>query len=285
MDLKIKEDVIGMNDFQCADFSVLISIYKDDNPRYFREALESIYDSQLLKPDEIVLVADGMINDEHLTIIDSFINKYPDILQFYPLEKNQGLASALNFGLRKCKHDLIVRMDSDDISLPDRFSTQYKFMMENMSISVCGSYIEEVDPDTLNFICIRKVPIVTNEISKFAKRRSPVSHPSVIFRKSVVLQYGGYPPFRKSQDYALWSNLLKEGIMFANLPEVLLKMRTGQELQNRRGFSHFKYEFAVLKYQYKIGFISIFDFALNFGIRFFLRATPVWVRKFLYSMR
>lgn len=285
MGLKIRKDVIEMNELISADFSVLISIYKDDNPDYFKVALESVYNCQLLKPDEIVLVADGMISDAHLLIIDSFVKINPGILRFFPLEKNLGLANALNFGLKKCKHDLIARMDSDDISLPNRFLTQYNFMIENPKISVCGAYIEEVEPDTLDLICVRKVPITNNEILTFAKRRSPVSHPSVIFRKNVILRCDGYPPFRKSQDYALWSTLLQNGINFANIPEVLLKMRTGRELQNRRGFSHFKYEYAVLKYQYQIGFVSKFDFMINFAIRLFLRATPVFVRKFLYSMR
>lgn len=274
-----------MNEVNSANFSVLMSVYKNDNHKYFKEALDSIYSEQTLKPSEIILVADGKISFELISVIDDFKTKYPDILNFIQINDNVGLASALNYGLEKCNNDLIARMDSDDISLATRFEIQYHFMEKNYDVSVSGTFIEEIEPDSRKTIKIRKVPLEHTNIVKFAKRRSPVSHPSVMFRKSVVIKNQGYPNFRKSQDYALWSKLLVNGEIFANIPQILLKMRTGNELQSRRGFSHFKYEFAVLKFQYTIGFVSKYDFLVNFLIRFILRMTPLKLRVFFYSLR
>ena len=269
----------------CDDISVLISIYKDDDPCFFAEALSSIYSEQIKKPAEIILVADGEITAAHKKVIDEFNLTYPGVMTFLPLEKNVGLAAALNYGLAHCRHNLVARMDADDISVSERFALQHDYMSRNRDIGVCGGFVEEVEPDDLMILGIRKVPVTHQEILSFAKRRSPVSHPSVMFKKNLILSHGGYPDFRKCQDYALWSCLLTRGVKFANIPQVLLKMRAGNSLHVRRGFAHFKYELVVMKYQYQIGFISLVDFFINLSIRFTLRATPIFLRKFFYNLR
>lgn len=109
-------------------FSVLISVYKSDNPEHLETALKSIWDNQILKPDQIVLVQDGPVGDEIVNIINNFKAILDDKLSFLELSVNLGLARALNEGLRLCKYDLIARMDSDDICFPNRFEKQIAFL-------------------------------------------------------------------------------------------------------------------------------------------------------------
>jgi hypothetical protein len=174
-------------------------------------------------------------------------------------------------------------MDTDDISLPQRFEKQVAFMKANPDISVSSGTLEEWDENFLNFLNYRFLPQNNAEILKFAKKRNPLSHPVVIYRKSAVLSVGGYPPFRKSQDYALWSLMLKNNYKFANINETLLKMRCGERFFDRRGLGYFKKECDVFKYQHTIQFINTYEFVRNISIRFLTRLLPKFIKKVLYK--
>ncbi|PKH20176.1 acetylgalactosaminyl-diphospho-UDP glucuronosyltransferase [Enterobacterales bacterium CwR94] len=266
-------------------FSVLMSVYHSDNPHYLDVALHSIYDDQLVKPDQIIIVADGELLQTQNDIIGKFISHCPNgIAELLQLPYNVGLAAALNTGLEHCRNNLVARMDSDDISSPDRFQKQITFMSTHTEIDVCGSYIDEIDPVTETFISTRKVPLTHNEIIVFARKRSPFSHPSVVFRKNKVISVGGYPPFRKSQDFALWSKMIVNDAKFANISDVLLRMRTGNDMMARRGISHLKYEIKVLGYQRKIGFITTGQFIHVLAIRTFFRILPGNFKKVVYKI-
>ena len=186
------------------NFNVLISVYFKEKPKYLEICLQSIM-VQTLKPDEVVLVEDGPISAELKAVVEQF----RDALNIVsvPLAENVGLACALNEGLKHCKHELVARMDSDDIALPARFEKQVVFMQSNPDIAASSGVIEEFDEAGL-VTTKRVLPLVHSEIVAFAKKRSPLSHPAVIFRKSAVLDVGGYPLFRNAQDYALWSLLI-----------------------------------------------------------------------------
>jgi hypothetical protein len=123
-----------------------------------------------------------------------------------------------------------------------------------------------------------------NEIVQFAKYRCPINHPVAIFRKEAVLAVGGYPPLRRSQDYALWMLMLKHGYKFANISEVLFKMRCGKDFLKKRDIEHFKGEFELLKYQKSIKFINTFEYFRNMILRFIVRASPKFVKKIFYTL-
>jgi len=265
-------------------FSVLISVYKSEVYSNFNESLLSIYDNQILKPTEIILVKDGPLNSDLDFAIKLWQEKLPEILKVYELEVNSGLATALNFGLIRCTHDIVARMDSDDISLPNRFNEQIEFMYSNPSISVLSSCIEEFDTEMINSIGYRKLPLTHNDIYKFAKRRNPISHPVSVFKKVDVLNVGGYPIFDKAQDYALWSLMLMKGYRFSNLKQVHLKMRTGNALMNRRGLRYLKNEYKILKYQKSIGFLNTYEYLFNLFTRTFFRIQPNFIKLFLYKI-
>jgi glycosyltransferase involved in cell wall biosynthesis len=263
-------------------FSVLISLYKDEKPEHVKKAFTSIWDNQTLKPNEIILVKDGPLGDALEAVIENFQRKLGGVLNVISLSQNLGLGAALNEGLKHCNYELIARMDADDISLPQRFEKQVSFMEKNPEIAVSSAWIKEFN-DSDQTVSFRKLPSNHKAIKKFAKSRNPVSHPVAMFRKHAVLSVGGYPDFRKSQDYALWSLLLKEGYKFANLTTILLEMRAGSGLMNRRGLKYFVHEAKILKFQRDIGFTSFFEYSSNYVGRAFLRIAPNFFKKRIYS--
>ena len=165
-------------------FSVLMSIYAGNNSSDLNEALLSI-SQQTLSPSEVVLVEDGFISAS----LSSIVQKYRLALNIVSvkLEKNMGHGYALNFGLKKCSNDIVARMDGDDICLPRRFQLQVEHLMSHPNVSVSSGRIDEFVNTTNNIVGSRSLPCGHKEIVRFAKYRSPVSHPAVIFRKACLL--------------------------------------------------------------------------------------------------
>src|SRR5690606_14773674 len=262
--------------------SVLLSVYKNERPEFLDHALASIYDDQQLKPDQIVLVKDGVLTPELEAVLTAWQEKLGDVLTVVALLQNVGLGAALNEGLKHCKHELVARMDTDDVALPDRFAKQVEFMQANPDIVASSAILEEWDLGLQKKQGTRNLPLEPDAVLKFAKRRSPLSHPVAIYRKKIVLEHGGYPLLRKAQDYGLWSLLLSKGYKLANLPDVLLKMRTGNEMLGRRGWEYFKHEYRLLKYQREIGFLSYSGFIVNVLLKGGLRVAPDFVKRWAY---
>ncbi|NOH89040.1 glycosyltransferase [Vibrio alginolyticus] len=263
-------------------FSVLLSVYTQESPSYLKEAMESIWERQTLKPDQIVLVKDGPLCSELEDEIVSWKVKLGDALTLVELPQNIGLGGALNAGLKACRNELVARMDTDDIALPQRFEKQVEFMLRNPSIAASSATLEEWDESFSFRISERKLPVSSAELRKFAIRRSPLSHPVSIFRKSIIESVGGYPDLRKAQDYALWSLLLSKGYQLTNLPDTLLKMRSGKEMLTRRGYFYFKQECRLMRYQKRIGFLSTKNLIVNTSLKAVLRLSPRFTKKIIY---
>lgn len=261
-------------------FSVLMSIYSKENPNYFRDSLDSIV-QQTIKPSEIILVEDGEIP----TYLLEIINEYKENLKIktIKLKSNMGLAFALNKGLTECSHEIIIRMDTDDISLPNRFIKQITFMEKNHDISVCSSWIEEMDSTMSKKLSTRVLPTKHEELRRFAKRRNPISHPACIFRKKDVLDAGGYPNIYP-EDYPLWSIMIAKGYKLGNIPEVLVQMRTGSDFLKRRGFKFLKGQIQILNLQLKIKTITPVDYAINLCYLTILRLSPLFFKNILYKI-
>ncbi len=264
-------------------FSVLMSVYIDEKPEYLDQALQSIWDNQSLRPDEIVLVKDGILTKALELTINVWLEKIGSALKIIPLKQNVGLGSALNIGINHCTHELVARMDTDDVASVKRFEFQIKYMVENKDIAASSGYIEEWDECIFNKLDLRTVPLEQDEILRFARRRSPLNHPATIFRKSVILESGGYPPLRKAQDYALWSKLLVEGYKLGNINSTLIYMRSGSDMVKRRGINQLKMEYQMLKYQKEIGFLNRWDFSCNLAARTVLRLVPVNLKTYIYK--
>lgn len=268
--------------FRGVGFSVLISVYVGDSSDYLRQALASVHQAAEGLIFQVVLVQDGPLTRDLIDVISDFRDLFGSALKVIPLSKNQGLAVALNIGLQACDHNIIARMDADDICVETRFVKQLEVMALEKHIDVLGAWVEEFDVSMSHSLGIRYTPTDSLTIRKFARRRSPISHPTVMFRKSSVQAVGGYPEFRKAQDYALWSLMLSKGYNLSNINQVLVKMRAGSGLMERRGYSYLKHELKILKFQKDIKFITFTEFVLYSTLRACLRLAPDFVKRIGY---
>src|SRR5690606_1668208 len=259
--------------------SVLMSVYRAERPEYLRTALESLV-NQTLPADEVVLVEDGPLPDALHEVIAEF--REPLHIKSVRLPENVGLARALNAGLAECSHELVARMDSDDISLPERFAKQVRFMEHHPDIAASSAALDEFDESGRVFSS-RVLPLLHDDLVHFARRRSPLSHAVAIFRKSAVLAVGGYPLFKRSQDVALWSLLIVKGYRLANLPDTLFMVRAGAAFMTRNGLRSLGQEFSVIRYQRRIGFLSRRDTLRNLCIRFIVAVVPPRLKQQLYA--
>ena len=215
------------------DYSVLMSVYKNDKAEYIKSAIESMI-NQTVMPKQYVVVVDGPVGMEIEKIITKYEQEYSDLFTIIRLKENSGLGNALNIGMKECRYELIARMDADDISLPQRCERQLEKFESNPQLSILGTQIKEFVGEPSNIVSQRKVPITFKEIQKFAKRRSPFNHPTVMYKKSVITRLGGYPSLCRKEDLALFVLAVSNGVYSENLNESLLLYRTSNGNQKRR---------------------------------------------------
>lgn len=269
------------------DFSVLMPVYGKDNVAFFKKALTSVTIEQTLKPSQVVIVQDGPVSSEVDDIISQFAKQIQNI-EFTVIknEENLGLAVALNSGLKACKYNWIARMDSDDISAPNRFELQFDYLYKNPDVDVLGGCIKEfvnVQDDTNSH---RLVPCNNKDIYRMAKVRNPINHPTVIYKKSDVLLVGGYSEnCGKIEDYKLWIDLMLHNKKFANLNDILLYFRIGNGFIERRSDKREIRHWDMLQeYLLKNNFIGKIQAIKNkFYIRIFIYM-PGWMKKLAYRI-
>ena len=121
-----------------------MSVYCRETARNLETAVKSMLE-QTVPPDELVLVCDGPLTDELNSVIDHISKDSPDTLKVVRLSENIGLGRALQTGLKHASNELIARMDSDDISCPDRCEKQLLFMKKHPGISILGGTIAEFE--------------------------------------------------------------------------------------------------------------------------------------------
>ena len=206
-------------------YSVLLSLYYKEKPEYLRNSLDSVF-NQTLVSDDVVLVEDGRLGDALESVVKEYEVRYPQ-LHVVRFEKNRGLGFALNDGLTYCKHELVARMDTDDIAKPHRMEKQFAFMQAHPEIGMVGSWTDEFITDIHQIESVRKVPEHPKEVMEYAKKRCPVNHPTVMYRKNAILSVGGYKPDAgpRQDDYDLWFRCAEKGLHFANISEPSLHYR------------------------------------------------------------
>jgi len=261
------------------NFSVLMSVYEKDNPLWLKEAIESVI-NQTIKPSQIVLVIDGHIDEELEDVISSFTDK----LDTFRLKKNSGLGIALKKGLEICKYQLVARMDSDDISLSNRFELQLDIFKQNPDLSIVGGYIQEIDCNTKKNIAIRKVPLNDTKIKQFAKIRSPFNHVTVMFKKDDILKTGNYQSFYCLEDYYLWIRMIANNFKMINIPQILVNVRIDKQMFTRRsGYKYFLNNKNLSKEMLKLKIINYPFYIFNIIIRFTTQVLmPNKLREFFY---
>jgi glycosyltransferase involved in cell wall biosynthesis len=201
--------------------TVLMPVYNSE--MYLKEAIDSIL-NQTFRDFEFIVINDGS-TDSTSDIIKSYSD--PRII-YLQNEKNCGVAKSLNMGLRIARGKYIVRMDADDISLPDRLEKQVSFMDANPGIGVCGTWLKTfgngdvvwTPPGTHDEIFVGIFFCYVNTY-----------HPTVIIRKDTIfnLQEFYNEDFSQSEDVEYWARLANLGVKFANIEKVLLKYRLHEE--------------------------------------------------------
>lgn len=253
-------------------FSVCTSVYKNDMPEFVRIALDSMLVHQSVKPDEIVLVQDGPVPEGLSLLLSEYENKYSDVMHIIRLEKNGGLGNALKLGVENAKCDLCARMDSDDICAPDRFEKQLAYLESHPECDIVGGQITEFIDTPDNIVGKREVPCDNEAIYHYMRSRCALNHPTVMFKKKAVLDAGNYQDWFWNEDYYMWIRMMEQGYVFANLPDVLVNMRSGLDQYGRRGGKkYFDSEIGIKKLMLEKGMITRKEFFINYIQRFIIQ--------------
>jgi len=262
-------------------YSVLMSVYYKERRDYLKTSIDSML-SQTLLPEQIVIVKDGLLTKELDELIEGYFIENPNLFTIVPLEKNLGLGKALDEGLKYCRNELVARMDSDDISLPERCEKQIKAFVKNPDLCLVGTMIDEFYDDPHNIVSSRIVPTEHDDIVKFMRRRSPFNHPSVMFRKSEVIRCGGYGTFRRKQDLDLFSRMINNGCRTENINESLLLFRSNEDnFKRRKSWSYCKSYIDVQYAIWRRRHCSLFDLIYVVLGQAVMYISPMWFLKWL----
>lgn len=262
-------------------FSVLMSLYIKEKPEYARACFESLLNQTVLA-DEWVIVEDGALTDNLYALLDEYEKSNPGLIKRIPLKKNQGLGLALREGVLNCTHNLIARMDTDDIARSDRFEKQLAMFEKNPELDICGSHILEFEDSIDNVVARRKVPINDKDIKKYQKRRDGFNHMTVMYKKPSVLNAGNYQSCMLMEDTYLWVNMFIVNCKAANIDDYLVFARIGKDMFERRGgWAYFKKYKQGRKMVYKTEYISWCDYHFTLFIQLVVALMPNKLRGFV----
>lgn len=266
--------------------SILMSIYYKENPNYFNQAMESIWDSQTVKPDEIILVEDGKLSEELYKVIKVWKEKLTDTLKVISLAKNIGTGGAKREGLKHCRGDFIAIMDTDDISEPERFEKQLDFFKHNSEVDAIGTWISEIDEHNNVTRSVVKYPTNNEELYNFFSVRDPIPHMTSMFRRRFFVEkkVGYLSEVKMAEDTLLWYQAYKSNCILANVPYVGVKVRTISNLFHRRGdlvksIQLLKFRLFKINRELKYGFRA----DLYAIVYFMMSLSPAFVKKWLYK--
>lgn len=262
-------------------FTLLIPVYRGDDAAHFTKAFSSSVTAQTRRPDEVVLVQDGPVPEDLAAAIELAISASPVPVVHHRIPVNAGLAQALTEGLAACSHDIVARMDADDISLPDRFAKQVPLIEGGLDLVGTGmlEFLDEVGS-----IVGQRVPRTdAADIASYARFHDPFSHPTVVYRRSAVDRAGGYLPLGLMEDYWLFARMIDSGAQVGNLADPLVMYRVGAGAYARRGGrAQWRSEVALQRALRGIGFTSRWQYVRNVVVRGGYRFVPEPVRKAAY---
>lgn len=265
-------------------YSVLMSLYVKEKADYLKLAVDSMLNQTIL-PEEIVIVEDGPLTEELYEIVDRYVDRHPQLFTIVKNEKNIGLGLALNEGLKVCRNELVARMDTDDIAKSDRCEKQLKVFESQPELSIVGSYVDEFFDNPEQVVSTRVVPQTQEEIYQFAKKRSAFNHPAVMYRRSKVLEFGGYSDLRRNQDVDLFGRMLYGGCIAHNIGESLLYFRSNNDLAKRRkSWENTKSYIDTIKNLWKMGYSGFGDYAVVAVAQTVMFLLPVKIQHWVYKV-
>lgn len=261
--------------------SVLLPVWAGDRPDFLTAAFESTVDAQTRRPDQVVIVQDGPIGDQLAGRIAELAAASRVPVDVVALERNVGLGPALDAGLAACRHPVVARMDADDISLPHRFAVQLPII--ESGVDIVGSGLAEFVDDPDEVVGTRTPPVEPADIRERARFAIPFNHPTVLYRRDLVLSVGGYTDFARMEDYLLWAKLILAGARVANVAEPLVKYRVGAGAYTRRGgLAQLRTELEVQREFRRLGFTNRNQYLRNVLVRGGYRLVPEQIRRSAY---
>ena len=272
-----------MQSTDTCSYSVLMSIYKQENPAYLIQALDSML-NQTVFPSEIVMVKDGPLTRDLENVLNRYDTKYPGLFNFVSYDVNHGLGYALRQGILACSNEIVARMDTDDIARPDR--------MEKQLAAIDGG-LDMVGSDVIEFVTSPNDPVAATDLPKgidairsYSKRRNPFRHPPMTFKKSKVIEAGNYSSeFLYFEDWDLFNRMLACGCQADNLSEPLVAMRVSEDFYARRGgLQYLKYAKSFKKAQVMRGYFSNLDYLCSYLPHVVLCLMPNFLRAYLYRV-
>lgn len=264
-------------------YSVLMAVYKKEDPVFFRQSIESMIE-QTLPFTDFVLVCDGPLTKALERVIHWAEERLGERFQCIRLKENRGLGNALRIGVPRCRCSVIARMDSDDISRPDRCEKQFR-ILERDGYSIVSGTLQEFAETPGDLQRFRILPRTSAEIREYAKKRNPFNHPCVMYRKEDVLKAGNYQDFPGFEDYCLWVRMLMEGAEGYNIQEPVLDMRAGHGMYSRRGgISYLRWLLRFQKYLLDKKFITKDRYIKNCVVRTLVSLIPGGLREKFYKL-
>jgi glycosyltransferase involved in cell wall biosynthesis len=261
-------------------FSLLVPVYDGDWPDYLRQAFRSAVHDQTVRPDQVIIVRDGPVRAELAECLEQLCASSPVPVTLVPLARNGGLGPALDRGLAASEHDVVARMDADDVAMPHRFEVQLPLIAD---ADIVGSGLLEFSGDTGEIVGQRVPPIGQEKIARYARMHDPFNHPTVIYRRGAVRGAGGYGDLKLMEDYALFARMLQNGARAVNVAEPLVWYRVGETAFKRRGGTALlRSELRLQREFRKNGFTSPAQYARNVVVRGGYRLIPWWVRRAVY---
>ena len=210
--------------------TVLLPVY--NGGMTLHEAIESILEQS--HRDFEFLIIDDASSDESREILRDYASQDPRI-RLVLHDRNVGLSSTLNEGLEKARTDLVVRIDQDDIALPERLELQVRFMKSRPDVGAAGSHVYHMGKSPQHDRLV-ELPAEHEEIMQILPRQNCMYHPAMILRRGAALDIGGYrKEFKNAEDYDLWLRLSRHSRL-ANLQVPLLRYRfsvSGMSLSRR----------------------------------------------------
>jgi glycosyltransferase involved in cell wall biosynthesis len=212
-------------------YDLLLPLAPWADPEELTACLNSIT-AQTLAPAQIVVTVDGALPQPLRAALASAATP----LRVIEAPCWRGLGPVLADGLRQCRAAIVIRIDADDISLPERCATQVAYLRQHPEVAVVGSQLGEFVESSHQLLGTRVVPLTPREVRRFALWRNPLNHPTVALRRRTVLAAGNYGDHPGFEDWELWLRLLRRGEAIANLPETLVMARVGPgHLARRQG--------------------------------------------------
>ena len=253
------------NDFRV---SVVLNVYKNDDPELFEKALKSVLDQSYLA-DEILILRNGPVPQA----IEKLLRKYStqvNTITVVELPETLRRGLARHKGILSSKNRYIALMDADDQSCRNRLKVQIEKIIKE-KVDIVGGQVKVIDFDTGNYT-FRNVPLNHNEIKSLGKKRYPFNNVTLMFDKEKYCALNYEQTGDLLEDYALYAELVKNSWKMSNVSEIVVDVKfSSRDYERRRGLVYLREELSIQKKLLSIGYINKRQYRFNVAVRIVAR--------------